>query len=75
MTKKKPEIKLWPLVLRREDLMMVMNLGMSKIDELINKGDLPKTVIGGVVMVHFKDVRRYLANARNSQNPNLDIII
>ena len=75
MSKKKPEITIEPLCFTRELLMQVIPLGMSKIDNLIATGQLPSFKLGGAGMVHSKDVWRFLADQRNEQNPDLDLIL
>lgn len=75
MSKKKPEIRIEPLCFTRELLMQVIPLGMSKIDNLIATEQLPSFKLGGAVMVHSRDVWRFLADQRNKQNPGLDLIL
>ena len=71
---KKKEAILRPIHFSPSDLEIVLGLGKTKINELLNSERLPSYMLDGSRFIHSKDVWSFVAKLRNEQNSDLDFI-
>ncbi len=60
------EITEWPqkTLFSRQEVATILNVGLSTVDSLISYTELPRTVIHKRVLVHRKDLEKYIASCR-----------
>lgn len=64
------EITEWPekTLFSRQETAQILGIGLSTLDSLISYSELPRTVIHKRVLVHRRDLERYIeANRVTSQ--------